>query len=765
MNAENATLLQHALACQRQGRLIEARTAYQAWLAEKPNDLNALHYLGALEYEAGHFADAISLMERALRLDSALPPVLFNLAMCHLARGDDHLAESNLRNCIAAEPNHIQAHLQLGIILAKRSVHAEALELFDQALRLNPNLAQVHNLRGNVLLDLAKPEAALRAYDQALRLAPDDADSHNNKGNALRDLLRLQQALESYSSAIALQPRHVDALNNRGNVWLQLRRVDRAETDYRNALALAPTYGPTLRNLGAMHAQLGQHALATEYLESAISVSAGDSIAHAMRGESLRELGRIGEARLAFDRALAINPNIENMMGARLQAQTQVCDWSDVSRRLTELAQEAETGSRVCSPFNALGWFDEPALHHEIAASHARAHCPHESALGPIITRAQSPRIRLGYYSADFHNHATAYLMAELFELHDREQFEVFAFSFGPKANDEMRHRLVNAFDHFIEVQNLGDIEIAALSRQLEIDIAVDLKGYCKDSRAAIFAHRCAPIQVSYLAYPGTLGMSCMDYIIADKIVLPPDQHVFYSETVAYLPHCYQVNDSKRAIAPSKHKRTDLGLPEDAFVFCSFNNNYKILPATFDLWMRIIGRVERSVLWLLKTNEDVVRNLRHEARLRGIDPNRIVFASPVPLGEHLARHSLADLSLDTLPYNAHTTASDALWADLPIVTLIGCAFAGRVAASLLTAVGLPELIARSAAEYEAVAVGLANDPARLATVKDKLHRQRKTHPLFNTPLLCSNIETIYKEMLSRHHRGQKPSPMDLWPNS
>jgi predicted O-linked N-acetylglucosamine transferase (SPINDLY family) len=362
----------------------------------------------------------------------------------------------------------------------------------------------------------------------------------------------------------------------------------------------------------------------------------------------------------------------------------------------------------------------------------------------------------VGYFSADFHNHATGYLMAEFFELHDKSQFELVGFSFGPITNDGMRQRLEKSFDQFIEVGSRSDIEIAQLSRDLNIDIAVDLKGFTQDSRTGIFAHRPAPIQVNYLGYPGAMVADYIDYIIADKTLISPELQSCYLEKVVYLPDSYQVNDRKRLISERQFTRQELGLPEGSFVFCCFNNNYKILPATFEGWMRILKAVEGSVLWLFQDNSWAVENLKKEAEKQGITADRLVFAERLPLPEHLARHRQANLFLDTFPYNAHTTTSDALWVGLPVLTLMGQSFASRVAASLLNAIGLPELITFTQKEYEALAIELATNPKKLVDIKLKLARNRLNAPLFDTPLFTKNLEAAYIKMMEQYQADLQP---------
>jgi predicted O-linked N-acetylglucosamine transferase (SPINDLY family) len=372
-------------------------------------------------------------------------------------------------------------------------------------------------------------------------------------------------------------------------------------------------------------------------------------------------------------------------------------------------------------------------------------------------------KLRIAYLSADFKSHATAFLMAELFERHDRSRFEVIAISFGVDDRTETRQRLVVAFDQFHDVRTKSDTEVAGLLCDLEVDIAIDLKGYTQDSRPEILAYRPAPIQVSYLGYPATMGAPFMDYIIADKIVAPFEHQPFFAEKIAQLPDSYQVNDTKRKIAARLLTRRELGLPEQSFVFCSFNNNWKIAPDVFDVWMRLLHRIEGGVLWLLGDNAGAERNLRNEAQRRGIDPSRLVFAGRLSPEEHLARHRLADLFLDTLPCNAHTTASDALWAGLPVLTCLGGAFAGRVAGSLLNAAGLPELIAANLDDYEALALKLACEPAQLAAIRTRLSAQRDTCALFNPPRFARHIESAYTTMWEIWQRGEAPKGFGVAP--
>jgi predicted O-linked N-acetylglucosamine transferase (SPINDLY family) len=433
-----------------------------------------------------------------------------------------------------------------------------------------------------------------------------------------------------------------------------------------------------------------------------------------------------------------------------------ICRWDKLAARVEALRAQVRSRSNVVEPFTFLAVSHSAEEQRLCAERHVQEKLPARFAPLWQGTRYRHDRIRLAYLSADYHEHATAYLAAGLFERHDRARFELIGVSYGPHDASPMRGRLERAFERFVDVRNRSDEEAARMLHALEVDVAVDLKGHTTGSRPGILAHRPAPIQAAYLGYPGTMGAPFIDYLLADRVVIPEDERRFYAEKVVYLPGCYQVNDAQRAIAPRTPSRAEAGLPRDGFVFCCFNNNYKILPPVFGAWMRLLRDVPGSVLWLLEDNTAAKRNLQEAARARGIDPARLVFAARLPPAEHLARHRAADLFLDTLPCNAHTTASDALWAGLPVLTCAGTTFAGRVAASLLSAIGLDELVTSSPQEYEALALALARDPGRLAGLRGRLARERATAPLFDTERFRRGLEAAYAAMWEAWQRGEAP---------
>ena len=600
---------------------------------------------------------------------------------------------------------------------ALRNADLETAERYlNQALVLESNNPHTLRLLGVVAAQKNEYEKAITLFLASIQAFPENAVTHSNLGNVYTRLRQFDRALSAYEQAALLDPEDPETWSNTGIVFFELKRFEEAVALYDKALSLDPHYAEALCN----------------------------------KGNGLNELKRYEEAIACYEKALSINPNIDWAPGVWMYLKLKISAWENLEANNQVLQAKIAAGEKIIQPFPLLALSDDPLLHRQASAIFAHYQYPANHALGPIAKYPQGNKIRIGYFSADFHNHATGYLMAELIELHDKQQFECIGISFGPWHQDQMQMRLKQSFDQLIDASALSDIQIAQLARELKIDIAIDLKGYTQHCRTGIFAYRAAPIQVSYLGYPGTMAADYMDYLIADKVLIPQSSQSAYSEKIVYLPNSYQANDRKRVISDIGFSKAQLGLPEQGFVFCSFNNNFKILPATFESWMRILKAVEGSVLWLFEDNDLVVQNLKDEAFRQGVDKSRIVFAKKMPLEEHLARHRLADLFLDTLPYNAHTTASDALWAGLPVLTLMGQSFASRVAASLLSAMHLPELITTSLPDYEALAIELAQNRQKLAVLKQKLATNRLTTPLFDTPQFTKGLEQAYIQMYERY---------------
>ena len=627
---------------------------------------------------------------------------------------------------------------------------AEAEALYREVLRMAPNQPDALQLLGLIAQRGGKHHEALKLFDKSLAANPRNAAVYSNRGNTLRALNQLDKALESFERALQLQPDYADAHCNRGCVLLDMKQYPEAIASFDRALSLDGALATAYANRSAALQGLGQHSAAVESAHRAIALDPHLAEAYHNRGNALYHLKQYQPALESIERAMQLGLDGRNLEGTRLLLKYSVCDWRGSEESLRKLEENVAQGRSVTAPFIFAVLSSSIALQRKAADVYLEKEVRIATPLPPLKRRGKGEKIRLGYFSADYHDHATCHLIAELFEKHDRSQFELIGFSFGPDAQDAMRQRIVAGLDRFVDVRAMTDRDVAQLSRELEIDVAVDLKGFTADHRIGIFAHRAAPIQVNYLGFPGTLGAEFIDYMVADETTIPEESRKHYSEQIVYLPDSYQVNDRKRRIADTVYTRAQVGLPESGFVFCSFNSNYKITPRMFDVWMGILRRVEDSVLWLMEENAWAANNLRTEAVARGIAPERLVFAPRMALPEHLSRHRLADLFLDTLPCNAHTTASDALWAGLPVLTCMGETFAGRVAASLVRAIGLPELVTASLREYEGLAVAYALTPGRAAAMKQRLQQNRLTTPLFDSEAYTRHLETAYTAMYERY---------------
>jgi predicted O-linked N-acetylglucosamine transferase (SPINDLY family) len=722
--------------------------------------VQAMHQAGAL-YGRGDWVRAEQLCRAVLdtQPDCFEALSLLGIIAAQTRRGEE--AADLLQRAAAVKPDDAMAHNNCGNALRALRRFADALQSYQRALAIRPDDADLHYNFGNVLRDLNRHHDAADSYRRALALRPEHIACWNNLGNAQRDLGRFEDALQSYQRALALQPVNPETHNNQGNALRDLWRLEEALASYARALELTPDYAEAHSNRGNVLYELGRFAEALASYERALSIDPEKAEACNNRGNALRVLERFDEALESYGRALRSGPDVAWLRGSWLHAKMHLCEWADLGSQIGQLLDAVEHGKKASAPFFLLALTDSPALQRRAAEtweSSIRRLC---AASPATRKRARGEKIRVGYYSADFQGHATAYLAAGLFEEHDRRQFEVIGFSFGPVAQDDMRKRLAAAFDRFVDVRARSDQEVTQLSRDMQIDIAVDLKGFTEHARPGIFAGRAAPVQVSYLGYPGTMAASYIDYLIADRMLIPTESRRHYAEQVVYLPHSYQVNDRKRRIAERGFTRAELGLPPEGFVFCSFNNTYKVTPETFDGWMRILRQVPGSALWLLADAETAAANLRKEAAARGVSGERLVFAPHWPLPDHLARQRVADLFLDTFPCNAHTTASDALWAGLPLLTRMGDTFASRVAASLLNAVGLPELVTTEPEQYEATAIELALHPVRLAAIRGKLERNRLTAPLFDTAAFTRHLEDAYRQMYERYQGGLGPESISV----
>ena len=636
----------------------------------------------------------------------------------------------------------------------------EAIGTYQHCLALNSRVPEVHNNLGTALDRTGRLDDAVASFQRALALDPAYVRPLVNLGRVLRLQGKAAEAVLRLQRALELSPENPLALTNLGFALIDLGRSREALAALRRALAVDAMLAEAHHGLGRALLEQGQALPARDSLRRAIELKPDLVLeAYALLATSLLVLQQLPEALAVCEQLLERRPQDPDALAVRLNCVLYMCEWEKIQSTLTRIRQ-LPGGTANARPFLLLGVSDDPAEH--LAAARTRAAATMRGRVElPPRPALDHDRIRVAYVSGDFGAHATSYLIAELFELHDRSAFEVYGVSFGPEDGSALRRRVLGAFDGYLEGADRSDAEIAAWLREREIDIAVDLKGYTAFCRPGVFACRPAPVQASYLGYPGTMAAPFIDYVIADGHVLPEAEQSFYTEKIVYLPNSYQVNDRRRRIIEQTPTRSEAGLPDDGFVFCCFNNNWKITAPVFDVWMRLLSNVPGSVLWLLEDNPWAARNLRRAAADRGVQPERLIFAPRAASELHLPRHRLADLLLDTLPYNAHTTASDALWAGLPVLTCTGRTFAARVAASLLTAVGLSELITSSLEEYETLAIDLARTPARLAALRAVLASSRDALPLFDTPRFCRHLEAAYRRMWNIHRQGQPPETFQV----
>jgi predicted O-linked N-acetylglucosamine transferase (SPINDLY family) len=744
MNREG--LLRQALAFHQTGNLAEAERIYLELMRSAPRDATVTHFLGVVRAQQGRNREALALLDTALKLNPDAPEVLSNYGNVLRAEGRFSEALAAYDRALNLKPDYAAALNRRALVLRDLGQLDDALRIVDQGLALRPHDLEGLNTRGIILTDLGRYGEALDSYDRALLVAPGFPDTLNNRALVLKTLKRPEEALVAVERALTANRDFAEGWNNRGIILFDLKRVNEAITSYEQALRLKSDYAEAFNNRAAALWSLKRFADSLADCDRAIALKPNFADALYNRGNALAELNRPAEALTSYELALEIDPNHPNALSGLANAAMTIGDWTRTRELAPRIKAAVLEGQCVIQPFVVMGYWDDNELQLRCSENYVRQAGP-----GPLPQLWNGEhyghdRIRVAYLSADFHNHVTAALTAEMFECHDRSQFEITAVSFGPDDGSAMRQRLVGAFDRFHDARQQSDREVAELLRHWEIDIAIDLGGHTSGARPWVLASRAAPVQAKYMGYPGTSGSNFIDYLITDRTVVPKDQEQFFSEKIAVLPDTLWVTDTVRGVPPAPD-RIEAGLPESGFVFCCFNHNWKITPPLFDIWMGLLKQVDGSVLWLLEGNTSIRDNLRKEAEARGIAPERLIFAPRTTPEQHLARQQLADLFLDTLPYNAHTTASDALWMGLPLVTTPGHSFPARVAASILKAAELPEMVADDLAAYEALALKLARDAAALHAVRQKLEASRARVPLFDTERFTRNLERLYRGLL------------------
>jgi protein O-GlcNAc transferase len=681
-------------------------------------------------------------------------------------QGRSYQADALCTQVLQAIPHHYGALHLRGLIALEAGELERGIELIERSLRSNPRQAAAHSNIGNALLSAGQAEPALQRLEHAVRLSPDYVPALYNRANVLRELKRHEEALRGYDQTLRLRPDHALALNNRGLTLAQLTRTEEALASFRRALELEPQCREALRNAAALLLKAGRPEEAVPLYQRLLALTPGDVEALMNLGQALRDLGRRQEAEQALSELLRVAPGHPHAVGELLHLRMERCDWTDYGSLTSRLCADMARNPRVAAPWSLL-LVDAPDLQLACARTFGSERYAGRSELGELMRRGErsGERIRVAYVSADFCEHPVSRLLVGVLERHAREGFELIGVSLREAAveSSDFERRVRSGFDQWIELGGATDRQLAQRLRELGVDIAVDLMGYTQGLRLGIFAHRAAPVQVNFLGYAGTLGVPYMDYILADEVVIPPGEERHYSEQVVRLPHSYLPHDDRRELA-AKPSRSEAGLPDEGFVFCAFTNAYKINPPVFEVWMRLLRETPGSVLWLRGIAEEARKNLEREAQSRGVQAHRLVYAPHVAgMGEHLARQSLADLYLDTLPYNAHSTAVDALWAGVPVLTCAGRSFASRVAASALTAVGLEGLITQDLEQYERRGLELTRDPEQLRSLRSRLESARASAPLFDTARYTRDLEDAFRYMHQRALSAQAPLSIDLAP--
>jgi len=745
------------------GRYEEAITHYDKAINLKSDYVEAWSNKGVTLSALKCFDEAIDCYDVALCLNPKFAEAWFNKGNIfnELQRFDN--AIDCYDKALYLKSDYHEAWSNKGVTLNELKRFDEAIDCYDKALKLNPNNAESWSNKGNVFNVLKRYDEAIVHFDRALNLKPEFAEAWSNKGNVFNKLKQYDEAIDCYDRALNLKSDYAEAWSNKGVILYELKRFDEAIDCYDRALDFKPDYAEAWSSKGVVLHELKRIDEAIDCYDKTLNLKPEHAEAWSNKGNVFNQLKRYDEAIIHYDKALRLKPDIDWVYGNLLFAKMQICSWSDLAEDSKKIAKKVFAKEKVSLPFPLLAMNDDALLLKQGAQTFIQDKYSEVSSLGPIPKFAKKEKIRIAYFSPDFRNHPVSFLTSELFEIHNRHKFEVFAFSLQEvSVGDKTNLRLRRGFDKFLDVQNMSDKEIAQLAREYEVDIAIDLCGHTQFARTGIFSYRAAPLQVNWLGYPGTIGAKFIDYIVADKTVIPDSHYESYVEKVVHLPNTYMVDDSKRVASSRIFTREECGLPQNAFVFCCFNNNYKFNPQVLDVWSRILHKVQDSVLWVSENDQYFKKNITVEFEGRGIDRGRLIFAKRMELIEdHLARYALVDLFLDTHPYNAHTTTIDSLKGGVPVLTLVGQSFAGRVAASLLNAIGLPELITHTQEEYEALAIDLATTSSKLGDIKLKLANNRTKTPLFDTALFAKNLEDAYLKMYQRYQSNLKPDHISI----
>ena len=743
--------LKQAVAFHQSGQFDEAENLYQSTLKERPDDPKVLNFLGTLKTQKKELSSAIEYLQKAIQIMPDYPQAHCNLGTAFEAADCLTEAQSCFEAAIAHKPDYPLAWFNLGNVHHKFKNYTTAIDCFEKAVHYKPDYAKAFMNCGLAQAELGLTSQADANYDTAINISPNYAEAFNNKGNLYIQQKRFPEALLCFDQALTHNPHYVKAFFNKGISLNALMLPEQAISSFDEAIQLKPDFIDAFLHRGFSYRELNQNDLALQSLHQALNLDDQNATIHLNLGNVYEDIRLFKEAKHHFQMVLALTPpdTAKVHVGTLMYIHMNMCDWNGYQQLIDQVMHRVQALKRSSELLPLLAISNSPRFLHQAGTAYCMEHYPSRKSKFKSQKLKRNSRIVIGYFSSDFNNHPLAHLISEVFELHDRSQFEIHAFSLRRKPQDIYTHRIIDNVDFFWDCGALSHSEILILTRECNLDIALDLNGFTGGCRMEIFAERVAPVQINYLGFPGTIGSTYHDYIIADTYLIPPLQQEHYSEKVIYLP-CFQANDRKRRASNITPSRAQLNIPGDAFVFCCFNSSYKIQPIQFASWMRILSEVSGSVLWLVTDSGDVEKNLREQAQQQGVSQQRLIFSKKMLHPDYLASYVCADLFLDTYPFNAGTTASDALWMGLPLVTLSGNTFASRMAGSLLHAVGLPELITTNLEDYENLAIELANDPSRLGKLRQKLKANRSSCVLFDSPLFVSKLEEQYMNICKKY---------------
>ena len=743
-----------------QGDASQAIENLKRAIALQPEDPEINSTLGIELLQNGDLDEAVEYLEKTLTQDPNSTSTLTMLGNAYNKKGDYKLAISYYKQVLELDPSEAVSHYNMGNALQADGLFDTAIKHYKKALKINPNDIDTYNNMAVTLQNQGKPKDAIKIYKKALKIDASLTETYYNLGNALRAEGERQAAIESYKQAIEVDADWADPHINLGMTLCDMGNTDAGLESCHRALEIDPTSTAAHTNVGIIMKIKGDPRAAIESFRKAIEIDFNCEDAHYSLGLEFQEMRELVAAIESFNNALIDNNKHEVVLISRLNCQAQICDWAAIERD-RHLIPDLGTLTKSIEPFAAMFLEDAPERHLLRSKLYAKNSFKQKSIPLPTGPTHKPKRVRIGYFSSDFRDHSATWAILNILEAHDRERFEIYAYSFGPDDSGPMRKEIIKAVDTFVDVQDMTDRDVALLAREDKIDIAIDLNGYTKFSRPSIFAYRAAPIQIHFWSSANSSGTDYIDYYIGDTVNLPKENDHHYSESIIRLPHWYQAVYSKSQFTSNPPTRADMGLPEDGFVFCCFNNSYKLSPVEFKIWMRLLDKVEGSVLWLLNLNKWMKQNLQKEAVKQGISPDRLIFAEPIPHHEHLMRHRLADLFIDNFNTNAGVTAGDALWVGLPIVTKLGNGLAARICGSLLVSLDMPELVTKTEQEYEALILELATNPERLATIRQKLTENRLSTALFDTESFTKHLEDGYNQAYQLYFDGKKPEAITV----